>query len=157
MYLWAYSYDCKSKTYLKVKRICEYLETEYDEEKFNFYILQEKELKKKEREERSRIAEEEKLKKKKEREEKRLRRIQEEEERKRRWEELAPIRAKENEIYTREWKDRLNKFLNSVKDGTYNPPETKYGYIGFGVDNVSSAYEEHRMFGSYTDYEPERM
>jgi len=156
-YIDLYYDNYEHKKYFEAKRIYEYLNTEYDEEKINSFVLQEKELKKKEREKKICVMEEEKYKKKQEREEKRLRKIEEEQKRKQRQAELAPIRAKEQEIYTREWKNRLNEFLNSVMDGTYNPPETKYGYIGFGVDNISSAYKEHCMFGGYIDYESERM
>ena len=56
------------------------------------------------------------------------------------------------------WITGLQNFLNSVDNGIYNPPETKYGHIGYAaVDNIKYAYKEHCMFGDYTDYEPERM
>ena len=119
--------------YLESKRLLEYLETEYDEEKIKNYILQDKELKKKEREEKIRIVEKEKQKKKQEQEYKRLKRIEEEKERKQKWAIRQIELEKEQEIYTQEWKARLQVFLNNVIDGTYEPSDIKrYGYIGYG-------------------------
>lgn len=143
--------------YLRAVSLLDYLKNDYDEERIKAYIEQEKIWKKEDKILEIHFDELNKAKIRHQQKIKKLQKQKEMEEKRRKQAERQLVTDQKLDIYTREWKQRLSEFLNSVMDGTYNPPETKYGYIGYGNDNISESYTEYCMYGGYTDYEIERM